>query len=150
MINKLKSLLSGATPAARLSEMDYDEQVAVCAILLEVAESDFEVAPEESELIITMLASHFSLADHEVRELLGQTIAEREQVPDLWSFTNSISRDFSPEKKLGLLVMVWRVILADGKLDPYEEQLASKLQTMLAVNRSVLMQAKQLAREKEE
>ena len=82
-----------------------------------------------------------------MESLILETQRERARATDLWPFTNAISRAYTPEQKRALLVMVWRVIFADGRLDPYEDQLAHRLERLIGVNHSVLMEAKQLARD---
>ena len=147
LAGKLKGLLGlrkseqGAAP---------DPQVATCAILLEMAESDDDFDPQERRLIESMLQDHFGLDDSQVRDLIAQTEQARARASDLFPFTHAIAEQYSPEQKLALLVMVWRVIFADGRLNPYEDQLAHRLQRMLSVNHSLLMDAKRLAREQSE
>ena len=144
LFGKLKGLLGvrNATQGAAL-----DPQVATCAILLEMAESDQDFDPQERSLIVSMLQEHFGLDEAQVLGLIAQTEKERARASDLFPFTHAISEQYTPEKKLTLLVMVWRVIFADGRLSPYEDQLAHRLQRMLSVNHGLLMDAKRLARE---
>lgn len=147
MFQRLKTLVSEAThSSARNTPPAPDEQVAVCAILLEVAYADREFAPEEFQVLTRQLGSYFGLPPDQVTELIALSEQEREKATDLWPFTSRIARDYSPEKKEALLTMVWRIILADGKLDPYEDQLARRFQSMLSVNHSLLMAAKAKAR----
>ena len=150
--DKFKALLAapakGFTGAGRAAPPD--PLVASCAILLEMAESDQEFDPEERRLIESMLQEHYALGPDEVKALIAQTEKERAKHSDLFPFTHAITRSYSPEEKRSLLVMVWRVIFADGRLNPYEDQLAHRLQRMLAVNHSLLMEANQLAREEAE
>ena len=94
-----------------------------------------------------LLRKKYELSEEEVEELIALTEAERDKHPDLWAFTNTISRAFTPQEKLSLLVMVWQVIFADRVLDAHEDMLVRKLQHMLAVNHSLVIKAKQMARE---
>ena len=142
LVGKLKGLLGVRKAVAVL-----DPQVATCAILLEMAESDQDFDPQERSLIQSMLQAHFGLDEAQVRGLISQTEQARARASDLFPFTRAISEQYAPEQKLALLVMVWRVIFADGRLNPYEDQLAHRLQRMLSVNHSLLMDAKRLARE---
>ena len=146
MFEKFKMAFSSARPR-RISGRTVDEQVAVCAILLEVAEADSNFAPEEREEILNGLGKHFELSRPNVEKLVAEAEAERAASADLWPFTHSISRSYTKEQKLDVLTLVWQVILADGVLDPYEEQLARRLQSMLSVNQSLMQEGKRLARE---
>jgi uncharacterized tellurite resistance protein B-like protein len=145
LVDKLKGLLGGD----RSSRTAFvDPKVATCAVLLEMAESDQDFAAPERKLIESMLQEHFGLDQAAVSGLISQTERERKHASDLFPFTHTIAEQFTPEQKREVLVMVWRVIFADGRLNPYEDQLAHRLQRMLAVNHSLLMEAKKLARER--
>ncbi len=147
MLGKLKSFFHQESGELRLTESAHDMRVAVCAILLEAAEADQQVPAEERRTIRLLLQREYELDDGAVEELIAETQRLRESAADLWPFTHAISRTYSPEQKLDLLQMVWLVIFADERLDPYEDQLARRLMTMLSVNHSVLMEAKRRARE---
>ena len=148
MLNKLKSLLATEEGGSeRLTEIKPDPQVAVCAILLEVAQADQDFDPKERETIVRVLRDKFDLGAEEVEQLIELTQAERGKHPDLWVFTNTIGRGYSPEEKYSVMVMVWQVVFADNVLDAHEDLLVRKLQLMLAVNHSLVIKAKQQARE---
>ena len=146
MLQRIKTLLKEAAGPGRQGTQLPDEQLAVCAILLEVAYADQEFAPEEFSMITQQLKSYFGLEPDAVEKLIALAEQERHAATDLFPFTSKISRDYTPDKKEALLTMVWQVIFADGKLDPYEDQLARRFQSMLSVNHSVLMAAKAKAR----
>jgi uncharacterized tellurite resistance protein B-like protein len=149
MLSKLKALLEiDEQGSARLTELKPEPQVAVCAILLEVARIDGDFDPAERETIVTSLREAYDLSLDEVEDLIALAEEERARHPDLWAFTNVIGRAYTPEEKLTVLVMVWQVIFADEVLDVHEDMLVHKLQHMLAVNHSVVMKAKRKAREK--
>jgi uncharacterized tellurite resistance protein B-like protein len=149
MLDKIRQFIrhgdSGGSD--RVTERVPEEQVAVAAILLEVANADMDFKPEEFREIMIQLRAYFGLSKEQVEELLEVSGAERERSTDLFPFTNAIARAYSPEKKQEVLTMVWQVIFADNRLDPYEDQLAGRLHNLLAVNHSVLMAAKAKARE---
>jgi uncharacterized tellurite resistance protein B-like protein len=147
MLDKLKQFLSDSVGAHPVAGRVPEEQVAVAAILLEVAEADRHFAPEEFREIMIQLRAYFSLSKEQVEDLLATTSVAREKATDLFPFTNTLARSYSPEKKKEVLTMVWQVIFADDRLDPFEDQLAGRLQTLLAVNHSVLIEAKEKARE---
>ena len=146
MLQRIKTLLKDAAVSGGQGKQLPDEQVAVCAILLEVAYADQEFAPEEFSVITGQLKTFFGLEPDAVEKLIALAEQERRAATDIWPFTSKISREYTPEKKEALLTIVWQVIFADGKLDPYEDQLARQFQSMLSVNHSVLMAAKAKAR----
>ena len=146
MLQRIKKLLKDATGSGSQGTQLPDEQLAVCAILLEVAHADQEFAPEEFRVITGQLKTYFNLEPEAVEKLIALADQERKAATDIWPFTSKIAREYTPDKKEALLTIVWQVIFADGKLDPYEDQLARRFQSMLSVNHSVLMAAKAKAR----
>lgn len=147
MLDKLKKLLSESVGAHRVADRVPEEQVAVAAILLEMADADRRFARDEFREITIQLRAYFGLSQEQVEELMTATAQAREHATDLFPFTNTIARSYTPEKKQEVLTMVWQVVFADGRMDPYEDQLAGRLQSLLAVNHSVLIAAKEKARE---
>ncbi|HKI98998.1 MAG TPA: TerB family tellurite resistance protein [bacterium] len=147
MFEKLKQFLHESVHHANVAERLPEDQVAVAAILLEVAEADRNFAPEEFREIIIQLRAYFGMSKEEVEDLLATASQAREKATDLFPFTNAIARTYAPDRKQEVLTMVWQVIFSDDRLDPFEDQLAGRLQTLLSVNHSVLIDAKEKARE---
>ena len=148
MLNRLKSLLASEQGGSeRLTETKPEQQVALCAVLLEVAQADQDFDQKERETIVRVLGDRFDLDESEVEQLIELTQAERDKHPDLWAFTSAIARAYTPEEKYEVMVMVWQVVFADQVLDAHEDLLVRKLQLMLAVNHSLVIRAKAEARE---
>ncbi|MFX0208040.1 MAG: TerB family tellurite resistance protein [Candidatus Hodarchaeota archaeon] len=117
-------------------------QVAACALLLEVANSDDEFSDVERENVIQILKRDFHLSDKYAKELIELSDRERKESIDLWHFTHLINENYSIEEKIEIIEMVWRVIYADGKLDKYEDHLAHKLSNLLQLTHKQLIDAK--------
>ena len=123
-------------------------QVATCALLLEVANSDDEFSDSERNNIIQILKRDFQLSDEYANELMELSDRKREESIDLWHFTNLINEHYSIEEKIKIIEMVWKVIYADGKLDKYEDHLAHKLSTLLKLTHTQLIDAKLKVRDR--
>jgi len=146
MLAKLRALLQGPPEERRLTDFKTEPAVAVCAVLLEAAETDGPITPAEQQLIQRLLRERFDLDEAAASALMDTARAELGRTPDAWPFTHFIRQHGTPEQKQDLLVMIWQVILQDQRSDPHEEQWARRLVEMLAVNQSVLIQAKEQAR----
>lgn len=144
MFEKLKGLVK-PPKKKRLSELKPDLKVAVCALLLEVASSDLNIDSSEMVALVDILKTQYGLGAQEVEDLVEMASEEREMVPDVWPFTTALSKLYTPEEKKEVLVMVWKIVMADGRLDAHEEHFVRKLHTMLAVNQSVVQEAKEEA-----
>lgn len=121
-------------------------RVTVCALLLAMAHVDYEYVPEEREVIAEMMKAEFDLNDGEMETLFSAADTERKRYSNLWPFVETINDAYSKNDKLHLLVMLWRVIFADKRLDTYEELLMRKLEPMLDVDHEMVIEAMRIAR----
>ena len=140
-----------ASDETKMEEEDNTEriQVATCALLLEVANSDDEFSDMERDSIIQTLKEDFKLSDEYAEELVALSDKRRKESIDLWQFTHLINEHYSLEDKIKIIEMVWKVIYADGKLDKYEDHLAHKLSSLLRLNHKQLIDAKLKVRDGE-
>ena len=130
---------------------DTPEQInmACAALLLEVAEADYVDDPAETETILRALESELNLKQAEVSALLARAKSETEGATDLFPYTHLINQRCGREQKCAILTAMWRVAMADGNLDKYEDQLLRRVTNLLRLDHSDFIAAKQAARPKE-
>jgi uncharacterized tellurite resistance protein B-like protein len=133
MFKRIMSLLQGEDQAARDSRFER-VQVATCALLLEVAQSDGHYQAVEAKIVHDLLARKFNLSAAAVTELIDYSQEHRQESTDLFQFAREINAHFSRAEKLDVMEGVWRVIYADGTLDKYEDALARQLATLLRLD----------------
>lgn len=117
-------------------------QVATCALLLEVAKSDYEFSSIEKTTIEAILKKDFQISAETIEELMEIAKRRREESIDLWEFTHLINENYSKEEKIKVVEAAWKVIYADKKLDKYENHLVHKLARLLRLRHSDLIEAK--------
>jgi len=117
-------------------------QVATCALLLEVAKSDYEFSSMEKTTIAAILKKEFQISAEAIEELMEIAKRRREESIDLWEFTHLINENYSKEEKIKVVEAAWKVIYADKKLDKYEDHLVHKLARLLRLRHSDLIEAK--------
>ena len=127
--------------------MDPDRSVAarrlaVATLLVEIARADFEVDPTERDAIRRMLASAYGLDPEPVAELVARAEQAVEEAVSLYEFTSRLNEELSPEDKVEIIEMLWRVAFADGRLDKYEEHLVRKAADLLHVPHRRFIRAK--------
>ena len=120
----------------------HDIRVAVCALFLEMANTDGEFSDSERESIILLLKEHYGLSDEYVAELMEVSNKQLEGSIDLWQFTNLINQNYSREEKKRIIEMVWQVVYADEKQDQHEDYLIHKLAKLLRLTHKELIDAK--------
>lgn len=117
-------------------------QVATCALLLEVAKSDYEFSSMEKTTIAAILKKEFQISAEAIEELMEIAKRRRKESIDLWEFTHLINENYSNEEKIKVVEAAWKVIYADKKLDKYEDHLVHKLARLLRLRHSDLIEAK--------
>ncbi|MBN1224573.1 MAG: TerB family tellurite resistance protein [Candidatus Aminicenantes bacterium] len=136
----LKSLLD--TPSEAVQERFQKTHIATCAILLEIAKSDYEFSTVEKETTQAILKNEFGIPEEDIEDLMKIAAEKREDSVDLWEFTNLINQNFSKEEKLKIIESAWKIIYADDKLDKYEDHLVHVLAKLLRLDHEDLIEAK--------
>jgi len=131
-------------PSTEEPEADSAErlQVATCALLVEMAQSDDDFSDLERERIVQLLHERFGLSRERAEEVIALAQEELDGSVQLWRFTRLINRNFSNDEKEKVIEMVWRVIVADGKIDRYENHLVHRLAKLLNLTHRQLINAK--------
>ncbi len=135
MLQRLKELLigspddEGASP--RSHSTGYPPEVAVAALLLEVASADDHLHVLEQATLANGLRQQFGLDADGVEAVIARAEAARRDSISLHEFTSVILREYSEPRRLAIVEVLWRVILADGELTTDETVLARRLGHLL-------------------
>ena len=117
-------------------------RLAIGALLLEMTHVDGEVSREEREAVETAVLEHFELSQAEAKELLEMAEEERSESTDYYQFTSLINRNYTPEQKISLVELLWRIAYANEALHQYEEHLVRKIADLLHVPHGAFIAAK--------
>ncbi len=133
MINRIKSLLSGAGAEAAPVQGTDPLQLAAAALLVEAAHLDGTFDELERRAISAAMAEHFGLSDAECDTLIESALQAHDEANDLHRFTSTINAHYSHEDRLRMMEMLWHVMYADGRLHAYEANLARRLGGLLHI-----------------
>lgn len=142
MIDSILKRLQGSLDSQpeSLDDADLDR---VCALLLvEVARSDHVIEPVEKAAIRDAITAAFGLPAGEVEQLVEQAANDADATLSLYGLVQRVNAAFDRSKRIELVERMWRVALADGDLDRYEEHTIRKLADLLYVKHRDFMQAK--------
>jgi uncharacterized tellurite resistance protein B-like protein len=128
------------------SSTDAAQMERVSAILLvEIARADHDIDSAERDEIARAIGASSALPAEEVDELIDEAMCEADATLSLHTHVSEINRQFDKQNKLALVEHMWRVALADGKIDQYEEYTIRKLCDLIHVKHRDFMQAKHRA-----
>ncbi len=113
---------------------DIDARLALTALLVRVARTDGEYAPEEKTRIDRISANRYGLEPVDAKQLRTEAEALEAEAPDTVVFTEAIKKAVAYEDRLGVIEALWQVALADGERDAQEDALLRLVSKFLGIN----------------
>ncbi|MBL4794049.1 MAG: TerB family tellurite resistance protein [Pseudomonadales bacterium] len=141
----LENTLTGKTENNALS-IEKQLQVATAALFVEMTLADTEVLPEEKASVETSLTEAFNLTASELSEIMALAKEKSDAATCLHEFTIIINKNYSPDQKIEVIKLLWRIAYADGQLDKYEELMIRKVSDLISVSHSKMIMAKHCER----
>jgi uncharacterized tellurite resistance protein B-like protein len=146
MISKLQNFfqtyLNPQEGGGASNDVSHRTRLAVAALLVEIAVSDFESAIQEQQMIVDIVRHRFGLTDQEAETLLCLAQEEHQASTDYYQFTRLINHHYTAQQKVDLVESLWHVAFADGELHRYEEHVIRRLADLLYVSHSDFIAAK--------
>jgi uncharacterized tellurite resistance protein B-like protein len=149
MIANLKKLFEanfGGTPAAGTLTRLEPIELATATLLVELTRADFNSSEDEMRMAGDLLARRFGIDAQAVQSLVEQAATRAEQAVSLHEFTHRLNRELDPAEKSSVIEMLWRVSLADQRLDKHEEQLIRRVAGLLHVPDRELLRLREKVR----
>lgn len=135
MIGRLKSLLRSLADTTGPAAEPDRVPLAMAALLVEAARADHLVKEAELEELGALLAMRLEIAPDEASTLVQRARQAVERSVSLYEFTQPLHAALSYEQKADFVRMLWHVVLADRRLDKYEDYLVGKVSELLYVAR---------------
>jgi uncharacterized tellurite resistance protein B-like protein len=130
--NFVSDLTGGDKHPARLEENNY--RLAAAALLIHASTIDGQVSAAERDKLRSVLKSHFALDDAATAELIDMGTQAEQEAVDLYHFTSLISRSLDEAGRLGIVEMMWEIVLADGRVTEFEDNLMWRAADLLGVS----------------
>jgi len=136
MLDMLKNFVSDLTGGdkhpRRFEENDY--RLAAAALLIHASTIDGEVSKAERGKLHAVLKNHFGLDDGATAELIDVGTQAEQEAVDLYHFTSLINRSLDEAGRLGIVEMMWEIVLADGRVTEFEDNLMWRAADLLGVS----------------
>jgi len=148
MFTLLKNILGQNNREEHDMSSEEDElQLATCMLLLETAQADGTIQPQEELQIQTIMRKRFSLSEADSNKLIKRARELQNENLDIYPVATLINRHWPTEEKCRLLENIWQIVYADGILDQHEDYLMHKLGTLLQLSHRQLIDAKLQAKQ---
>ena len=131
MLNILKNFFENKDN----NKSDINENLELlCGLMIEAANTDGEIDQTEKAKINSVLVDVFNEDPDQVINVLNKAIENRDNSKSLHFYTSKINKEYSEEKKILLLQILWEIVLSDGKLHDYESSLIRRLAGLLYIS----------------
>jgi uncharacterized tellurite resistance protein B-like protein len=133
VIERIKALLAGRPVGPR--QEGPDELTFACVMLLvEAARMDQRIDARERATIERLLAERFGLGRELAAGLIDAAAAKAEASNRFFAYTQAVKDGFDAEDRVRMIEMLWEVVLADERLDPYEDNLLRRVAGLIHVS----------------
>lgn len=151
MLNKISAfferhLQPAGGPSAHLSQEQ--KQLAVAALLIEVAMADHVFNEHELQSLQKLLQQKFSINPQQIHELIELAKEESSEATSLHQFTRLVHEHCDQQEKFELLVSMWELALADQIVDKHEEYIIRKVADLIYVPHTEFIRAKFIAKQR--
>ncbi len=132
MINLLKNILSNKNS---LEHKDENKNLELLSgLMIEAANTDGKIDNDELSKIKSSLVNIFEEDSKEVDLVLTEAINNKNNSKSLHYYTSYINKNFTAEKKLHLIEVLWEIILSDGEIHDFESNLIRRLAGLLYIS----------------
>ncbi|MCZ6663703.1 MAG: TerB family tellurite resistance protein [Gammaproteobacteria bacterium] len=146
MFRTLKALFDDRIASYATADDEVDAlPLAVAALLFEISRADHEVHEDERKEMVRAVGTVCELEESDIASLLETADTAVEEAVSLFDFTSVVNEHLNREKKYELLLLLWRIAYADGRLDRYEEYYIRKIADLLRLSHADFIRAKHAA-----
>ena len=131
MINILKNFFEDNN---KLKKDDINDLEILCGLMIEAANSDGEIDNVEIEKINNSLIKTFKEDEKQVHSILEMAVKNKNNSKSLFFYTSKINKNYSYEKKLLLIEILWEIVLSDGQIHDYETSIIRRLAGLLYIS----------------
>ena len=129
-------------------DRDHALRLSTATLLVEVVRADYDEDVAEGEAVFDLLRGFFDLSDDETRLLIREAEQEADHAVSLQSFTRVLHERLTLAEKRSVIEMLWRVAMADSRLDKHEDHLVRKVAGLLYVSHGDLIRIRNLVKAK--
>ena len=132
MLEKFRTLLSDKK---EVQEDEFESsQLAVASLMVTTALHDGEFDEIEKDEILKLLGNFYELNNDKLNKLFETSFKLVDNASDIHQFTSKINSFLTDEEKIVIIEMIWKIVIADGRIDDYENALVRKISGLLYID----------------
>ncbi len=136
MFEELKKIFGIGQEATEVQDVLFDnEQLSIAALLVHAMIADGETSDVEVKMLQEILIEKFDLEGGQVDMLIEAAKQKEQESIDLFSFTRNLKASLNKQERLKLVEDLWQIVLADGIIDEFEDNIIWRLADLLSISR---------------
>ena len=114
---------------------EFDEsQLAATSLMILAAKYDGEFDEVEKTEILKMIRDFYNFDENKIDRIFETALNLTEKANDIHQFTSELNKSLNDDEKLSIIKMLWKIVIADGRIDDYENALIRKISGLLYVD----------------
>ena len=114
---------------------EFDEsQLATTSLMILTAKYDGEFDEVEKDEILKMISDFYNFDKNKIDRIFETALILTEKANDIHQFTSELNKSLNDDEKLSIIKMLWKIVIADGRVDDYENALIRKISGLLYVD----------------
>ena len=114
---------------------EFDEsQLATTSLMILTAKYDGVFDEVEKAEILKMIRDFYSFDKDKIDRIFETALSLTEKANDIHQFTSELNKSLNDDEKLSIIKMLWKIVIADGRIDDYENALIRKISGLLYVD----------------
>lgn len=144
ILNKFQDFIDSVAPSPETRALREAQalQAACCGLLMEVARLDSTAAERKRKAVSQAMREEFGIANEALAPMIASAGRPENRLTSYFRPVALINKAYAPEQKVRFIERLWRVAMADGDIDIYEDQLVRKLADLLYVAHTDFILAK--------
>jgi uncharacterized tellurite resistance protein B-like protein len=154
ILNKIKNLINNTKlPSANKEEFPNEESIipslefdkngieaspelhlAIATLLVQSSSIDEVIAISEAEVICDILANYLRIPEEEIPKLVELAVETRRERIKFNENLTLLCESYNNKQKILLMSLVWKVFIADEKLEKLEEKMLVQISNKLRVS----------------
>ena len=131
IFKKLSTFLSASSQNA---EPKLSIEEAVAGLMFEVALLDQDFAEAEQKALLACLGDAFGMDETECQTLLDQVQEKDGAKAGVHPFVRLLNKKLDEDQRFEVMVRIWQVVLADGRIADIEKQFMRRLAALLHIS----------------
>jgi uncharacterized tellurite resistance protein B-like protein len=144
LLSKIRDVIESIAPSREIlaQRNALAAQEACCALLMEIARLDAASTEPKLEAVRQAMRDQFGVAEADLAPMLANASTRENRLTSYYRPVALLNQRFVPEQKVRFIEQLWRVAIADGMIDMYEDHLVRKLADLLYVSHTDFILAK--------